>query len=134
MKTGDITIKKFKDYEFVCWYWETSNAWGHECRLCKTGEMAGFELSKARVRYYNRTWEAYTFQSVMYEALENYKKSELNRHLDNYKYANGLKGYNSETYEEFEKPFPKGVKKKLVEEFNNQTKWGEIKNFIERGR
>lgn len=134
MKTGDITIKKFKNYEFVCWYWETSNSWGHECRLCDVGEMAGIEIGKARVRYYNRTWEAYTFQSVMYEALENYKKSELDRHLENYKYSNGLKYYDTEVHDTVEKPFPKGVKKQLVEEFNNQVKWGEIKNFIERGR
>lgn len=133
MKTGDITIKKFKNYEFVCWYWATSRAWGHECRLCNVGEMAGIEIGKARVRYYNRTWEAYTFQSVMYEALGNYKKSELNRYLDNYKYSNGLKGYDHEKGVEYEKPFPKGVKKKLVEEFNNQARWEDIKNYIKRG-
>lgn len=79
MATGDLNIKKHGEYEFVCWYWQQGNAWGHECRLCKTGEKAGYELSKYRTRYYNRTWEKYTYQSVMYGALEEYKKQELSR-------------------------------------------------------
>lgn len=134
MATGDLNIKKHGEYEFVCWYWQQGNAWGHECRLCKTGEKAGYELSKYRTRYYNRTWEKYTYQSVMYGALEEYKKQELARYIENYKYENKLKYYDmEETHDWVEKPLPRGVKKKLEEEFNNQPLWQELNNYIEEG-
>lgn len=128
-----VNIKKFKNFEFVCWGWETSNAWGHECRLCDVGERAGLEVGKYKTRYYNRTWEAYTFQSVMFGALENYKKNELENYLNNYKYLNGLKGYDREKGVEYDKPFPRGMKKKLTEEFNANPKWEELENYVRRG-
>lgn len=133
MSTGDITIHKHDKFEFVCWSWSTSNAWGHEVRLCEVGAKAGVELSKARVRYYNRTWEMYQYQSAMYQALENYKEQELKRFIDNYKYTNGLKGWNSEAHEEYEKPLPRGKRKELVEEFNKNPLWEELKSYVERG-
>lgn len=43
-----------------CEVWSNSRAWGHEARLFYKGE----EVAKNRVRYYNRTWEAYQFDSV----------------------------------------------------------------------
>ena len=128
--TGDYKLFKHGDYTFVCNYWETSRAWGHEVHL-----MHGLsEVSKARVRYYNRTWEKYTFQSAMYEALENYKKIEQERYLNNYKYSNGLKYWDTETHEEVDKPFGRGVKKKLLEEFETTETAKNIKaleDFVE---
>lgn len=135
MAQGDITIHKHNEYEFICWYWETSNAWGHEVRLCKTGEQGGVELGRARVRYYNRTWEYYTYQSAMAQALENYKKQELERFIERYKYDNKLKYYDmEETHDWVEKPLPRGMKKKLTEEFNAQPLWQELEEYVKRGR
>ncbi len=129
MAQGNITIHKYKDYEFVCWYWDTSNAWGHECRLCKNG----MELARGRARYYNRTWECYTFQTVMFEALENYKKQELERFIDDYKYGNGYKGYDTETHKEFENRLPRGMKQKLEKAFEANPKWTELHDFVKDG-
>lgn len=122
--------KNYKDYQFVCWYWEQGNAWGHEARLCKYGT----EVGKGRTRYYNRTWEAYTYQSVMRMALDDYKKQELERYIENYKYENNLKGWNRETSENYEKPLPKGKRKELTEEFNNQPIWKELEDFVREGK
>lgn len=134
MAQGNLTIHKHNEYEFVCWWWETGNAWGHEVRLVKTGKAGGCELGKARVRYYNRTWEKYTFQSAMFSALADYKKSELAKFLEDYKYNNGLKGYDMDNHLEWEKPFPKGVKKQVIEEFEAKPIWEELENYIEEGK
>lgn len=129
MAQGSITIYEHGDYEFVCWYWETSRSWGHEVRLCKNGT----EVGNARIRYWNRTWEVYTFQSTMYSALEDYKKRRLQRYLDDYKYKYGLKGYD-ENHQQFEKPFPRGVKKQLIEDFEKQPEWKDLENFVKDRR
>ena len=132
MSTGDMTIRTSGDFQFACNYWETSNAWGHEVRLCKHG----VEVGRARVRYYNRTWEAYTFQSAMYSAVENYKQKEIERYLNNYKLTHELKGWNYESHEEWEKPFKRGEKAQALKEFETTETAKDIKalkEYVERG-
>lgn len=124
MSTDKFTVYKFGDYEFASRYWETSRAWGHECYLLHDGIG---EVGKARYRYYNRTWECYTYQSVMFGALEDYEKHELERHLNSRKIELGLKGFDEE-WHEFEKPWGRGQKKQAIEEF----KTTEIGKTIER--
>lgn len=134
--TGNITIRKHGDYEFACWYWQTSNAWGHEVRLCKVGAGAGVEVGKARVRYYNRTWERYTYQSAMYSALENYKQKETERFLNEWKFKHELKGWNCDKHEEWEKPFKRGQKAQALAEFEKTDTAKDIealKEYIEKG-
>ena len=133
---GDMKIMKHGGYEFACWSWQTSNAWGHEVRLCKVGERAGVEVGKARVRYYNRTWEKYTYQSAMYEALENYKQNEIERFLSNYKCSHELAGYDMDKHEWFEKPFKRGEKAQALAEFEKTEVAKDIKalkEYVERG-
>ena len=125
--TGQYRLYKHEDYTFVCNYWETSRAWGHEVHLIK----GLHEVSKARVRYYNRTWEKYTFQSAMFEALENYKRDEQERYLNNYKYKHGLKYWDTDTHEEVDKPFGRGEKKQAIEEFEKSDTMAEIKKLNE---
>ena len=48
--------------------WQTRYSWGHTAEV-----WAGCEkMAEARIRYYNRTWESYRFQSVIHEALAKY--------------------------------------------------------------
>lgn len=54
-------------FTVTAWTWETSQAWGHEATILKDNQ----EMGRARVRYYNRTWEAWTYQSVIRSAIEN---------------------------------------------------------------
>lgn len=48
-------------YEFINEYWETYNTWGHKTNLLKNNQ----EIATNKIRYYNRPWEAYTYQSCM---------------------------------------------------------------------
>lgn len=49
-------------YDFINESWETYNAWGHETHLLKNG----IDIAFNKVRYYNRTWESYEYQSCMH--------------------------------------------------------------------
>lgn len=51
-------------------YWETRYSWGHSAEVT----MGLRTLGAAKIRYYNRTWESYTFQSVLHSALCAYVK------------------------------------------------------------
>lgn len=61
-------------FTFVCESWRTRNSWGHEVTLYKNDT---FKVGRAKVRYYNRTWECYQYQSaiksVIYNAIEEIK-------------------------------------------------------------
>lgn len=55
--------------------WETRYSWGHTAEV-----WAGCEkMATAKMRYYNRTWEEYRFQSVIHEALYKYVKCVTGR-------------------------------------------------------
>jgi hypothetical protein len=49
-----------EDVSIGCEVYNNSRAWGHEAKLFYRGQ----EVAKNRVRYHNRTWEAYQFDSV----------------------------------------------------------------------
>ena len=72
------------EYEFVCDSWETSSAWGHKVVLFKNG----FEIAENKVRYYNRTWESYRYQSCMLGCITQLKEKCIQRWLNNYKTRN----------------------------------------------
>lgn len=125
---GKFTEYRCGDFVFASRYWENSRAWGHECFLLNGAGEAG----KARYRYYNRTWECYTFQSVMAGAVEDYEKHELERYLNNKKIELGLKGWDKDNdWQEFDKPWPRGMKKKLAEEFEETPAGRGIKRLKE---
>ena len=111
----EIRLKKVngKRFEFVNEYYETSNSWGHKSTLL----INGYEWAKTKIRYYNRTWECYTYQSVMYKVLDEYKDRLLKNFLENYLYNNGKtrfgKGEKEKTIKEFEKSEDGKIIKKL---------------------
>ena len=54
------------EYEFKCQTWETRGGWGHSVTLYDT---RNFDIiAEVDVRYYNRTWESFTFQTAMLKA------------------------------------------------------------------
>lgn len=63
-------------FTFVCESWSTRNSWGHEVTLYKNDY---YKIGRAKVRYYNRTWESYQYQSaiksVIYNTIEAIKAS-----------------------------------------------------------
>lgn len=67
--------------------WGTRTAWGHNAYLLRNGE----EISRARVRYYNRTWESYQYQSAGESAVYNALEKLAARLFDGYKAKTGRK-------------------------------------------
>ena len=67
---GQIWRKQIEGREFtlVARSWSNSRAWGHECQLY----LNGSEEESYRIRYYNRTWECYCYQSVIKSCLDKY--------------------------------------------------------------
>lgn len=56
-----MTIQKVnEDISIGCEVWSKGGRWGHEAKLFYKGN----EVESVRARYYNRTWEAYQFDSV----------------------------------------------------------------------
>lgn len=61
-------------FTLVCESWCTRYSWGHEVTLYKN-DFAN--IGRAKIRYYNRTWESYQYQSaikaVIFETIERIK-------------------------------------------------------------
>lgn len=73
-----------KKYTFACHSWETSRAWGHEVYVYRDG----YEIAKARIRYYNRTWESYCYQSCMLKAVETLQREAHHYAIERWKVEN----------------------------------------------
>lgn len=50
------------------WYYDTRSSWGHKAYICGHIGDSYAERNDFKIRYYNRTWERYTFQSILHEA------------------------------------------------------------------
>lgn len=78
VKDAGLKIKDFKKFTFVCEYYETRNSWGHKGKVIYNGN--DFNISD-KIRYYNRTWEKYTYQallrSLVNKAIEFIKEQEV---------------------------------------------------------
>ena len=61
-------------FTLVCESWCTRYSWGHEVTLYKN-DFA--KIGRSKIRYYNRTWESYQYQSaikaVIFETIERIK-------------------------------------------------------------
>lgn len=55
-------------FSFVCESWKTRNSWGHKVSLYQNDTLL---IGTAKVRYYNRTWERYQYQSVIKSVIFN---------------------------------------------------------------
>lgn len=80
-----MQIFTYKNFKIVGDSYSNSRSWGHTAVVFKED----YELSKSRIRYYNRTWERYTYQSVILDALYEAIKCRENRIIADYKYKSG---------------------------------------------
>lgn len=62
------------NFTLVCESWTDRTSWGHKVTLYKNDAMT---VGTVKVRYYNRTWESYRYQtaikSVIWDAIEKIK-------------------------------------------------------------
>ena len=74
-------------FTLVCETWNTRNSWGHEVTLYKNDT---FKVGRTKIRYYNRTWESYLYQSaiknVIMDVLENIKTAAKKEFLTLHNY------------------------------------------------
>ena len=66
---------------------DTRNGFAHDTTLMIDGKV----MQRATIRYINRTWERYGFQSVMLEAVDLLEKAKTLEISDEFKRENGIK-------------------------------------------
>ena len=76
-------------WELVNDTWSTYNAWGHKTTIIRDG----YDYQTHKVRYYNRTWEMYTYQTCMSGAVQEIYDTELQTYIDDFKYKNNIKRF-----------------------------------------
>lgn len=76
------------NFSFVCEGWSNSRAWGHLVVLL---DGSGREISRCKIRYYNRTWESWRFQSACRGAVYNLIREARQEAIQEYKYMTGAK-------------------------------------------
>lgn len=75
-------------FTLVCESWRIRYSWGHEVTLYKNDTL---KVGRAKIRYYNRTWECYQYQSaiqcVILQAINEIKEAakETFKKLHHYK-------------------------------------------------
>ena len=105
MEIRRVNGKKGNKIELVNESWSTSRSWGHKTNVI----INGCDYGKYKVRYYNRTWESYAFQSCMRGAIAKVMRYNITRYLENYKYTNNITR------------FKKGQREKLIAEYKESN-------------
>ena len=86
MEIKKIICKSGREYNIVNETWETSRAWGHKSTLVAPWG----EVESHKVRYYNRTWERYTYESCMSGLIETILEDNLKSYITEYKEKNDI--------------------------------------------
>lgn len=81
-----MQIFSYKNFKIVGDTYSNSRSWGHTAVVFKDD----YELSRSKIRYYNRTWECYTYQSVILDALYDAIKLRQSRLIADYKDTTGV--------------------------------------------
>ena len=112
-----------KDFTFICAYRSNRSGFVHECEL-----KIGAQTFESKCQYYNRTWERYTYQTVMFSALSYYKDYIVSRLKEDFLDLKGYKKMTSKIKPEFEKllaenPIMKEIAEVRKELDQNNTWW-----------
>ena len=86
MEVKRIICKSGREYNIVNEYWETSRAWGHKSTLIAPWG----EVESRKVKYINRTWERYTYESCMSGLIETILEDNLKSYITQYKEKNDI--------------------------------------------
>lgn len=90
----------------------------HECEL-----FCGYKkIASSKAQYYNRTWEAYRFQSVMLSAVQSAVKDAKNDIIDEQKRLNGWKQLSQNRRDAVEKIIGENDGIKVLRELYEQVK------------
>ena len=103
MEIRRIKCKSGNEYNIVNETWETSRAWGHKSTLVAPWG----EVESRKVRYYNRTWESYTYQTCMSGLLDTILENNLKSYIAQIKEVRGITRLLKGTREEIENDWNK---------------------------
>lgn len=84
--------KAYPEFKIVAHSYETRNSWGHKAELLINNKQT---LNTYKIRYYNRTWECYRYQSVIKSVLDDYMTQIINEYINDYKDTNNIKRLNN---------------------------------------
>ena len=97
-----MTIKNIRIndtlYTFVCDYRNTRNGFAHDCTLF----IHNIEQTRASCFYINRTWEWYTYQTVMLSTIDNLLTERSEQLKNTFKNEHGYKKLTAKRKSEFD--------------------------------
>lgn len=114
------TTQNGNEYEFICKSANTRNGFKHECELFVNGNWK----ANATCYYLNRTWEKYTYQSVMYSAVSKLVHEREERLNYAFKVENGYERMTKKRNEEFSKVLAADEKMIEFKKINDKIKEG----------
>lgn len=76
-----MQIFEFGDYKFVAQSFSNSRNWGHRATMF----YKDCELQNAKIIYYNRTWERYTYESVLAKCVNQEIEYQTQYAFDDYR-------------------------------------------------
>ena len=79
--------KAYPEFKIVAYTYETSSSWGHKAELIRNND---YTLNTYKIRYYNRTWECYQYQSVIKSVLNDYIDYLIKDYINDYKTQNSI--------------------------------------------
>ena len=118
MEIRKIKCKSGNEYNIVNEYWETSRAWGHKSTLVAPWG----EVESRKVRYYNRTWESYTYQTCMSGLLDTILENNLKSYIAQIKEVRGITRLLKGTREEIENDWNKKEYIQDLKEIQERTR------------
>ena len=89
--------KAYPEFKIVAYTYETPSSWGHKAELIRNNDHT---LNTYKIRYYNRTWECYQYQSVIKSVLNDYIDYLIKDYIDDYKTQNSITRLKSQQREE----------------------------------
>ena len=86
MEIRRVVCKSGRVYNIVNETWETSHSWGHKSTLIAPWG----EVESRKVKYLNRTWERYTYESCMSGLINTILENNLKSYITQYKEKNDI--------------------------------------------
>ena len=116
MEIRRVVCKSGNEYNIVNETWETSRAWGHKSTLIATWG----EVESRKVKYINRTWERYTYESCMSGLLNSILENDLKDYITREKENKGITRLSKE------------IRAELEQEWNNNSYTQDLMEIKER--
>ena len=89
--------KAYPEFKIVAYTYETPSSWGHKAELIRNND---YTLNTYKIRYYNRTWECYQYQSVIKSVLNDYIDYLIKDYINDYKTQNSITRLKAQQREE----------------------------------